>query len=289
MISICIKTNNKNVISYLMDNISIINLDNIIFVSKEFSKYNNVIVHYTGNNIPLFFEELTNVLTDCIIQNYENLIIHSLLMLNYFYFDDVDFNAIESNSYQLLNSQTNNKLLPLEVTDRYDVLWKCVLRYITSNRSILLEGFIRFRILDYIKILDSFVDFAVNQFILNREYCEFIELLKMYINSKEPGTRLVHLIYVNDESILLDDHKNIISLTHNNLDLHYLSDISFSSNDYALNSLLSLLPEKIIIHLISPEDEFINTIKLIFGKAVSICSDCNICRTYKLLNNSKTK
>ena len=171
MISICIKTNNKNVISYLMDNISIINLDNIIFVSKEFSKYNNVIVHYTGNNIPLFFEELTNVLTDCIIQNYENLIIHSLLMLNYFYFDDVDFNAIESNSYQLLNSQTNNKLLPLEVTDRYDVLWKCVLRYITSNKSILLEGFIRFRILDYIKILDSFVDFAVNQFILNREYC----------------------------------------------------------------------------------------------------------------------
>ena len=84
MISICIKTNNKNVISYLMDNISIINLDNIIFVSKEFSKYNNVIVHYTGNNIPLFFEELTNVLTDCIIQNYENLIIHSLLMLKLF-------------------------------------------------------------------------------------------------------------------------------------------------------------------------------------------------------------
>ena len=81
-------------------------------------------------------------------------------MLNYFYFDDVDFNAIESNSYQLLNSQTNNKLLPLEVTDRYDILWNDVLRYITSNKSILLEGFIRFRILDYIKILDSFVDFA---------------------------------------------------------------------------------------------------------------------------------
>ena len=135
---------------------------------------------------------------------------------------------------------------------------------------------------NYIKILDSFVDFAVNQFILNREYCEFIELLKMYINSKEPGTGLVHLIYVNDESILLDDHKNIISLTHNNLDLHYLSDISFSSNDYALNSLLNLLPKKLYIHLIDDYiDEFVNTLTLIFDKKVVLCTDCNICHLYK--------
>lgn len=289
MISICIKTNDKNIISYLMDQISIINLDNIFFVTKHFSKYNNVIVHYTGSNIPIFLDELTNVLTSCIIENFENKIIHSLLMLNYFYFDDIDINAIETNSNNLLKSKMSNKMLPLEVYDRYDVLWNDVLRYISYNKSLILEGFVRFRISDYIKILDSYVDFAVNEFILNREYCEFIELLKMYINSKEPCTDLIHLIYVNEESILLDDNKNIISLTHNNLDSHYLSDISFSSNDYALNSLLTLLPKRIIIHLVSNEDEFINTVKLIFGKSVSICTDCKICRTYKLLNNSKTK
>ena len=289
MISICIKTNDKNIISYLMNQISIINLDNIFFVTKHFSKYNNVIVHYTGSNIPIFLDELTNVLTSCIIENFENKIIHSLLMLNYFYFDDIDINAIETNSNNLLKSKMSNKMLPLEVYDRYDVLWNDVLRYISYNKSLILEGFVRFRISDYIKILDSYVDFAVNEFILNREYCEFIELLKMYINSKEPCTDLIHLIYVNEESILLDDNKDIISLTHNNLDSHYLSDISFSSNDYALNSLLTLLPKRIIIHLVSNEDEFINTVKLIFGKSVSICTDCNICRTYKLLNNSKTK
>lgn len=289
MISICIKTNNKNIISYLMKNISNINLDNIFFVTRQFSKYNNVIVHYTGSNIPIFLDELTNVLTSCIIDNFEHKIIHSLLMLNYFYFDDVDIKAIESKSNNLLTSKVSNKMLPFEVYDRYDVLWNDVLRYINYNKSMVLEGFVRFRITDYIKILDSYVDFAVNEFILNREYCEFIELLKMYINSKEPSTDLMHLIYVNEESILLDSNKNIISLTHNNLESHFLSDISFSSNDYALNSLLNLLPKKLIIHLVSNEDEFINTIKLIFGKSVSICTDCNICRTYKLLNNSKSK
>lgn len=286
MISICIKTNNKNVISYLMENISTINLDNIFFINKQFSKYNNIIVHYIGTNIPLFLDELTNVIASCIIDNYENKIIHSLLMLNYFYFDDTDLKTIESNLTYFLNSKVDNKMLPVEIYNRYDVLWNDVLRYISKNKSMILEGFIRFRTQDYISILDSLLDFTVNEFILNREYSEFVELLKIYINSKGPNTELVHLIYVNGESILLDDNKNIISLTHNNLESHYLSDISFSSNDYALNSLLSLLPRRIIIHLISPEDEFINTVKLIFSKNVSICTDCNICRTYKLLNNN---
>ncbi len=67
----------------------------------------------------------------------------------------------------------------------------------------------------------------------------------------------------------------------------YLSDISFSSNDYALNTLLTLLPEKIYIHLIdSNEDEFINTLNLIFDNRVCLCRDCNICKIYKENNFS---
>ena len=151
----------------------------------------------------------------------------------------------------------------------------------------LLEGFITFRIKDYIDILDNAVDFSVSQFVINREYTEFIDLLKIYINSHQINCNLVHLVYVNNESLLLDEEKNIISLTKNNLDTKFLSDITFSSNDYALNSLLTLLPKKIIIHLINPEDDFINTIKSIFGDRVTICTNCNICKTYRLLNNEQ--
>ena len=98
---------------------------------------------------------------------------------------------------------------------------------------------------------------------------------------------VIHLIYLNGEAILLDKQKNVISLAKNNLDKCYLSDISFSANDYALNSLLSLLPSKLIIHLISPADDFINTLQAIFGSSVSICTDCDICTIYKSLNKTK--
>lgn len=293
VVSFCIKTNNEQIQNYLMDNIALINLSDIIFVKKCFSKYTNIIVHYVGTDTNLFYEYFADILTGCIINNFEYKIVHKLLEFNYFYFDDMDLSKIETNCTEILNSLSNttaidvSSYLPIEILDRENCVFESVCDYIKNHKSMVLDGFVRFRLFKYINILDSFVDFCVNQFILNREYTEFIDLLKLYINSKETKTKLVHLIYVNDESILLDENKNIISLSHSNLDTHYLSDISFSSNDYALNTLLSLLPEKIIIHLVSPENEFINTLRLIFDGKVVICSDCNICRTYKILSNSK--
>lgn len=289
MVSVCIKTNKTNVIDYLIKNIKNINLDDIVFVKKDFSKYSNVIIHYLGSNIPEFYNELSTVITNCIVVNYEPLIIHKLLLLNYFYFDDSDLDIIESNCNDIFCVENDITISPVknDIIDRKHYLWAEVLKYISYNKSLVLDGFVAFRISDYIECVDSVVDYSVNQFVINREYNEFIDMLRIYINSRVPKADLVHLIYVNEESILLDKNKNIISLTKNNLNTHYLSDITFSSNDYALNSLLSLLPEKLVIHLISPEDDFINTLKAIFLDSVKICKDCSICKAYKSFNKQQ--
>ena len=85
----------------------------------------------------------------------------------------------------------------------------------------------------------------------------------------------------------MDKEKNIVQLDTNINNAKYLSDITFSSNDIALNTLLTLLPEKIEVHIIDKEDEFINTIKLIFENRVRICTDCNMCKTYRMLQVAK--
>ena len=170
---------------------------------------------------------------------------------------------------------------------RKDEIWTPILQYIIENKSMILDGFVTFRLENYYKTLEEIIDYSVNQYIIEKEYTEFINLLKLYIESKEPNSSTIHLIYTNGESILLDEDKKVIHIEDNILNAKYLSDISFSSNDYALNSLLTLLPKKIEIHIIGFEDEFINTLKLIFQNRISICTDCNICRTYRVLNNVK--
>ena len=80
----------------------------------------------------------------------------------------------------------------------------------------------------------------------------------------------------------LDENKNLIVVNDDIFKAKILSDITFSSNDYILNSLLTLLPKKIYIHLVDNyKDEFINTLQLVFENKVNLCTECNICQLYK--------
>ena len=282
MNSFCIKTNNPVIINYLLNNLEALPLEDVYFINRKFKIYNNVIVHYKGKDENLFFNYLSDILSNCIINYYEPNLLKRIINFNYFYFDDFEKTLIEKNCYEFIEQDDHEKL-----KYRKEEIWICVLKYLLENKSIILDGFVTFRLPEYHKTLDYIVDYSVNKYIIEKEYTEFINLLKLYIDSKESQSDLVHLVYTNGESILLDHNKNIISLSDNMFNAKYLSDISFSSNDYALNTLLSLLPKKIEIHLISFEDEFINTLKLIFGTRISVCTDCNICRTYRVLNNVK--
>lgn len=282
MKSFCIKTNNQKIIHYLLKNLETFSLENIYFIHKKFSHYQNVIIHYKGNAQSLFLGSLADLLTNCILLFYEPILLKRLLNFHYFYFDEFEKKQIEKNCYEHILSEENSSL-----KYRKEEIWTSVLSYIHENKSMILDGFVSFRLEQYHQTLEEIMDYSVNQYIIEKEYTEFINLLKLYIESKESISSIVHLVYTNGESILLNQDKNIIRLEDNIFNAKYLSDISFSSNDYALNALLTLLPKKIEIHLIGYEDEFINTLKLIFGTRISICTDCNLCRTYRVLNNVK--
>lgn len=160
-------------------------------------------------------------------------------------------------------------------------------KYLAANKIMYLNGFINFRLSQYINILTNIVDEAVNSFIIEKEYKEFVSLLKVYINSQNNKTGIVHIIYSSNFTILLDNDKNIIENSNDLLNTKFLSDISFSTNDITLNTLLELIPKKIYIHLIDNTiDEFIKTISLIFENRVFICTNCNICNLYKTVSKS---
>lgn len=276
MKSLCIKTNNSDLIKYLLGNLDSIELDNICFCCKKFKHYKNVIIHYFGNDNELFTNKISSILSLLVIDELEPGLLESIIKNNYFYFDfnerkqilKLCFEITENDFYDVFDKKINS-------------LYNSFYEFILENKSIVLQGFINFRVKDYLKILDNIVNEAVNNYIIEKEYLEFISLLKLYINSQDSSCKLIHIIYNNEESILLDENKEIISISKDILNTKYLSDISFSSNDYTLNSLLTLLPKKIYVHLIDCYiDEFVTTLKAIFEERLTICTDCDICRLY---------
>lgn len=278
MKSFCFKTNNEQILEYLLERIDEIDFEDLIYSKNQFKIYMNVIIHYTADNNNKFCKFLSNLLEEVVIEFYEEKLLKQIINYNYFYFDEYEKKIILENCMQIIDSEEYTKTISKT---------KAVQEYINENKEMVLDGFVYFRLKEYIKYLDEIVDYAVNKFIIEKEYKEFISLLKIYVETRKPEYKLLHLIYMNNESILLDDKKNIVSISENIYNAKYLSDISFSSNDFALNTLLTLLPEKIEIHLIDEEDEFINTLKLIFEGRIFICKECEICKTYKILDNTK--
>ena len=276
MKSLCIKNNNSEIISYLLEKLSSSNIDDLAISNRKFKLYNNVIIHYKSKNLEFFYDKISSILTDTILYFYETKLLRRILEYNYFYFSSLEKKTILSSAKAFIEEDTISK------EDNYFSIYYSVLDYIKSNKSLVLDGFINFRLQNYMKNLDYIIDISVNKFLIEKEYNEFISILKLYISMTPYNSPLVHLVYINNESILLDKDKNIIHTEDKLLNTTYLSDISFSVNDYALNTLLNLTPKKLIIHIINSHvDEFINTLKLIFDGRYEICSNCQICDLYK--------
>ena len=279
MKSVCIKLSSLKTTKYLLEKLNNLKFNDTYFSCKKFRIYYNIIIHFKGNNINLFLVQLSKLLSAFIIDLFEENITKSLIKSEYFYFDNLEQQQILNitmqdlyDSEEAINSDSN----------RIKIINDKLYEYLNYNHSIILKGFIKFRIRNYLEALLEQIDKSVNKYIIEKEYTEFISLLRLYVNSEKSSCSEVHLIYHNYKPLLLDENKNIININEDALNVKYLSDITFSSNDYTLNTLLNIIPNKINVHLIDEKiDEFINTLKLVFEERVIFCSNCPICDIYK--------
>lgn len=279
MKTVCVKTNNLKVTDYLLENLKELNLEGVYFSCHKFNIYNNFFIHYKGTDIELFLSYICNILASMVLDIFEESIIKKILSREYFYFDTIEKRQIMENIQEQLLDLSD------DVNNRGDLLFDKFYDFLENNSKLYLKGFMTFRQKPYIGELEKLIDTAVNQYLIEKEYTEFVSLLKLYVNSEGTKTDFVHLIYTQNEPILLDSKKNIIQTDINLTNAKYLSDINFSSCDMILNTLLNIIPEKIYIHLVNDElDEFITTLQLIFEKRVHICKDCAICAIYKRKN-----
>lgn len=271
MISICLKSNNissLNLIETYLDNIS---LPEIYYSQNKFKHFNNIIIHYKGSHKKQFFSCFSNMLSQYIINFYEKSFIRQQLSFDYFYFSYKDKKIILNSVIDKMHTESN-------ISRKKNILNTCIINYFLENNSCNLDGFINFRLYNYKEFINLIIENVINDYVIQKEYDEYVNLLHEYITLQTPQSENIHLIYSDTTKILLDDSKNIIANTCDSQ--IYLSDISFSSNDFILNSLLNLLPKKIFIHLGTIEDNFIKFIKLVFKDRYILCNNCTVCSQY---------
>lgn len=230
---------------------------------------------------------VSNALADYIMKNYEEKFIKKIIDTNYFYFNQFERKGILKEAFKVIKNEDKTFLNTLLQIRRRNIIVKKLMDYFDNSNTIILDGFINFRLKEYIKDLEEIVQKAVDNFLMEKEYREFINLLKYFVEIQEPKFYNVHVIVGENGSYTLLDEK-MREIT-NECVKEYINEISeeeINYDDLLVSSLITLAPRKVTIHSARyfKNKELLETIKNVFYNNVIICDGCCICQV-----NTKAK
>lgn len=152
-----------------------------------------------------------------------------------------------------------------------------------ENDEINIKGLIRFRTNEMKTDFVNIVDKVIERYMVEKEYTEFIKLLKYFVEIQESKMEEVNIfIKENGEYLVRDNYgRDILEqmLTEIN-DPRYADMIN--TDDVIISGLITLSPERIVIHCKenSNNKELIETIKSVFEGRISFCDCCSFCEVY---------
>jgi len=170
--------------------------------SKEFTlfEFNFKEAGYLNYN-----EYLADIVAEVVIDDLEKKLIDNIIKHKYNQFTKEEKLEIQKLSLKHLDelNMTEEKLLPKIVRKKEIIIQ--LLKYLEMHRDLNIEGFVRFRLKNYLYKLKLAVEQAVDDLIIEKEYVEFIDLLKYFVDLQEPKIDLVNVLKNDDGNFILLD------------------------------------------------------------------------------------
>lgn len=241
----------------------------------------NLLTRFTDKkNYDEFRYCISKIVTDAVINNWEAKLIKKILKDNYFYLNERERDAICRNALKLL--QEDKGILPggfYKITRRNKIM-RDILEYLSTSDTIVIDGIVNFRLHSYIKELSETVERAIEIFIAEREYNEFIKLLKYFVEIQESKVDILHLMpTIEGKYLLLDGNKNKINGEFFDEIRADIIEGDINYDDLLISTLITISPKKLYLHNLNSfsNKELVKTITNVFSDRISICPSCDMC------------
>lgn len=232
------------------------------------------------DTLALFKNYVADVLSDLIICKWQKNILVDIIRENYYYFGEDERKTIFQNALRYLEDYETGESSPvLRMRKKRRILSK-LREFLASYDQIVVEGFIRFRLKEYIKELQEAADKAVDDFLMDREYKEFIQLLRYFVDIQDSRTDVVNVVMKQNGSFMLyDGQKRVINSSYLEGFIFDLIENEINYEDLLISALITIAPREIFFHTGKEENApgTLETIRNIFTNRVSVCSGCDLC------------
>ncbi len=219
-------------------------------------------------------------LSDLILGQWQKLLLKDMIRENYYYFNEEERQNILRYALSHLGYGKGGQKAAYQQLVKNKIMEK-ILEFLRQNNQIIVEGFIRFRLKDYVEELQQAVERAVDDFLMDREYQEFIQLLKYFVEIQESRVELVHVLKLPGGAFqLLDGQKQVLRIDYLENLFMDLTEGEINYEDMLISTLITLAPKQIVIHNADCEQRntVMETINHVFYGRVRECSDCPLCR-----------
>lgn len=228
----------------------------------------------------IFKHYLADVISDIILNHWEDPLIKEIIRENYYYFGDEERNIIYQYALRHINREGKDFQDTIYWLGRKNRIIQKVIDYLEVNNRINIDGFIRFRLKEYIGELRDAADRAVDEYLMEREYREFIQLLKYFVEVQEPRMDVVHVLVAGSLFKLFDDMMQPVKSEYLEGFIVNMVDSEINYEDLLISALITIAPKQVTLHYKSREDNSatLDTIRSVFEGRVSECRGCTLCQ-----------
>lgn len=229
---------------------------------------------------------ISNILYKIVVNIFKNKELYEILTDSYFFLRSDEIPELSEKIIRNLNGKENIKdETSIYCLNRCNDIIEKIKECIEENDEINIDGFIRFRMKEFLVDFQSIIDKVVENYLVEKEYNEFIKLLKYFVEVQESKIDELHIIIDSSGSYHIEnkDGKDIMDEFMNELpDCKMGSTVNVE--DMIISGLITTAPNKVIIHGAenSTNKELIETIKSVFLDRAVICTGCNRCVESKI-------
>ncbi|MGV8145948.1 MAG: sporulation protein YtxC [Alkaliphilus sp.] len=240
---------------------------------------------YSGS-IKAFKYQIALALLEHIEKKEQTKIIKEIVQQECYYFSKKEKDEIEKTAIGFLgnNKKSFEDIMSFKKLEKTRaVLIDSILQSLNRENCFNIRGFIDFRLKDYCLVLVEVVEKAIEEYLMKREFNDFIKLLRYFVDVQEPKVKIVHIALDEEDKFRLYDNQNKLINDENLRDIAVeISGKYIGYDDLLVSSLITIAPEKIYIHHIAQmkKREVYKTISKVFASKVEICSGCKWCVAY---------
>lgn len=224
---------------------------------------------------------ISNVLYKIVLEEYKEKEMFDYLTENYFFLKQDEIIEIEELVMKILlgNESLNFDNLVYcmnKINSIIDKIKSCL----EENSEININGFIRFRMKELREDIENIIDKVIESYMVEKEYKEFIKLLKYFVEIQESKIEEVNIVIDEGGNYsIIDSNKNDIFNEFMKELIECKVDGDVKMEDIIISGLITNAPQRVIIHGKQNciNKEFIDTIENVFENKVNFCNGCTLC------------